>query len=59
MSSVRLHFKAYPALPHSPGSGIMIDETEVKRWRESLTATAASVIAAISLMRPDNVRVVV
>lgn len=50
--------KAYP-LPHSPGSGIMTDETEVKRWRGSLTASVAPVIAAISLMRPDNVGVVV
>lgn len=37
----------------------MTDETEVKRWPGSLIVTAPSVIAAISLMKPDNVRVVV
>lgn len=65
-SEVCCHFRFIPRvpchiftehpLPLSPGSGIMTDETDGKRCRRSLTATAVSVIAAISLMRLDDVR---
>lgn len=43
----------YAALP---GSANMTDETEVDRWRGALLAKATSVIAAINLIRPDNVK---
>lgn len=48
-----------PSSAHSPGSDIVTNGTEVKRWQGSLTAAVASVIAAIGLMSPDSVRVLV